>query len=64
MSEQEGESENLELPFGNIEDENAQKRAIEHNRMYRTMPAVTIPCGEKSQAWLVVRREKLGEGFK
>lgn len=40
MSDQEGEGEHLELVFGDIEDEDPQKRAIKPNRKYGTMPAV------------------------
>lgn len=40
MSDQEGEGEHLELVFGDIEDEDPQKRAIKPNRTYGTMPAV------------------------
>lgn len=37
--DQEGEGEHLEVVFGDIEDEDAQKRAIKPNRKYGTMPA-------------------------
>lgn len=39
MSDQEGEGEHLELVFGKVDDENAQKTAIKPNRVYGTMPA-------------------------
>lgn len=39
MSDLEGEGEHLELVFGNVREEDAQKRAIKANRTYGTMPA-------------------------
>lgn len=41
MKDQEGEGEHLEIVFGDIEDEDSQKRAIKPNRKYGTMPAAT-----------------------
>ena len=38
LSDEEGEGEHLELVFGEVKEEIAQKKAIKPNRVYGTMP--------------------------